>query len=141
MTHTTARDAASVALALLDQHWPPVPDLEDGPAGQALARLQADPRYLIGRLQQAMTALLASALPPMDPHTALLSQALKDAIDSRTNDCDHCGDDMCPRCSADRIQADRYHELARALGAMGDPPAIIPPRADQPEAAQDDSLA
>jgi hypothetical protein len=128
MTRTTAENPASVALALLDQHWPPIPDLEDGPAGEALGRLQADPRYLIGRFQQAMTALLTAGLPPMDPHTALLSQALKDAIDARTSTCDQCGDGICARCSADRIQADRYHELARALGAVGNPPVTIPPR-------------
>jgi hypothetical protein len=141
MTHTIGHNPASVVLALLDQHWPPVPDLEDGPAGQALARLQADPRYLIGRLQQAMTVLLAPSLPPMDPHTELLSQALKDAIDWRTNTCEQCGDDLCDQCRADWAQANRYHELARALGAMGHTPAITSPRAGQPPAEQDDSSA
>ena len=62
-----------------------------GPAGTTLAilpglgdsighryppSLEGDPRYLIGRLQQALTVDLGQDLPPMDAQTALLSQAL-----------------------------------------------------------------
>jgi hypothetical protein len=121
--HRTANNPVSLVLALLDRHWPPVPALEDGQTGEAVAKLETDPRYLVGRLQQAMTVLLAADLPPMDAQTALLSEALGDALAWRTRvdrPCDQCGDELCDQCSADWNQADRYHELARALGAVGD---------------------
>jgi hypothetical protein len=73
----------SLALALLDRTWPSIPALDDSPAGDVLARLETDPRCLVGRLQQAMTILLAADLPLMDPQTALLSPALDDALDWR----------------------------------------------------------
>jgi hypothetical protein len=84
-----------VALALLEQHWPSCPALEQ-------------------------------ELPPMDAQTALLSQALDDALAWRTHegrpcgDCDQNSEDFCDRCAADWAQADRYHELARALGTVED---------------------
>jgi len=141
MTHTTARrtdnSPISLVLALLNQHWPPAPALEDGQTGEALAKLEADPRYLVGRLQQALTILLTTDLPPMDPQTALLSQALGDALAWRTRTdrpCDQCGDELCDQCSADWNQADRYHELARALGAVGNRPVATSPGGDQPAA-------
>jgi hypothetical protein len=75
--------------------------------------------------------LMAPDLAPPDPLTALLSQAISDAQSWRLHDdrrpCPRCGDDLCPACSADWDQADRYHELARALGAMGNPPRYSPP--------------
>ena len=119
----TANSPVSLVLALLNRHWPAVPALEDGQTGEALAKLETDPRYLVGRLQQAMTVLLAAELPPMDAQTALLSQALDDALAWRTRvdrPCDQCGDELCDQCSADWNQADLYHELARALGAVGE---------------------
>ena len=121
---TTERVA--VALALLEQHWPTCPALEDSVHSRAPAGLEHDPRYLIGRLQQALTVLLEQDLPPMDAQTALLSQALDDALAWRTHegrpctDCDQNGEDFCDRCAADWAQADRYHELARALGTVDD---------------------
>jgi hypothetical protein len=132
MTDPTAHGPIPVALALLDQQWPPVSAMQDGTTGEGLARLKTDPRYLLGRLQQAMTVLLATDLPAMDPQTALLSQALQDALDWRTHrdrpcdQCNQCGDELCGQCSADWDQADRYHELARALGAVGDLPSARP---------------
>jgi hypothetical protein len=132
MTDTTRSGPVSIALALLDQHWPAVAALTDCPGAETLARLETDRRYLIGRLQQALTTLLAADLPPMDPQTALLSQAIADALDWRLHTgrpCARCGDSLCGECSADWDQAERYHELARALGAMGDrPPSPGPPR-------------
>jgi hypothetical protein len=119
----TANSPVSLVLALLDRHWPPVPALEDGQTGEALASLETDPRYLVGRLQQAMTVLLAADLPPMDAQTALLSQALDDALAWRTRvdrPCGECADELCDQCNADWNQADLYHELARALGAVGE---------------------
>jgi hypothetical protein len=115
-----------VALALLDQRWPVGPVIADTTGASAFTALQADPRYLIGRLQQALTALLATDLPPMDPQTSQLSQALADAIAWRHHDsrpCPNCAEALCGPCNADWDQADRYHALARALGAVGDLPA------------------
>jgi len=34
------------------------------------------------------------------------------------------GDEFCDRCAADWAQAERYHELARALGTVEDWPTI-----------------
>jgi hypothetical protein len=117
----------SVALALLDRQWPSSPPLVD-PIGadddraSAVIALESDPRYLIGRFQQALTALLATDLPPMDDTTSLLSQAIADAISWRRHDgrtCHQCQGGLCPACNADGDQADRYHALARSLGAVG----------------------
>jgi hypothetical protein len=126
----TTTGPVGVALALLERHWPSCPALEDSIDGRAPVCLERDPRYLIGRLQQALTVLLEQDLPPMDGQTALLSQALNDALAWRTHEgrpcaaCDQNGDDFCPACAADWAQADRYHELARALGAVDDWPTI-----------------
>jgi hypothetical protein len=126
----TTRRPVSVALALLERHWPSCPALDDSIDTKAPADLERDPRYLIGRLQQALTVLLEQDLPPMDAQTALLSQALHDALAWRTHEgrpctaCDENGEDFCDPCAADWEQADRYHELARALGAVDDWPTI-----------------
>lgn len=120
----TTTGPVGVALALLEQHWPSCPALEDSIDSRAPAGLERDPRYLIGRLQQALTVLLEQDLRPMDAQTALLSQALGDALAWRTHEgracaaCDQNSEDYCDSCTADRAQADRYHELARALGAV-----------------------
>ena len=119
-----------MALALLEQHWPSCPALEDSIDTRGPVGLERDPRYLIGRFQQALTVLLEQDLPPMDAQTALLSQALADALAWRTHEgrpcgvCEQSGEDFCDRCAADWAQADRYHELARALGAVDDWPTI-----------------
>jgi hypothetical protein len=122
-------DPVPVALALLDRWWPEVPSLADQPRADNLADLESNPRYLIGRLQQALTTLLAGSLPPMDPQTELLSQAIGDAIAWRLHDgrpCPRCTDSLCEACNADWDQADRYHALIRALGAIGDRPCARP---------------
>ena len=112
-----------VALALLEQHWPSCPALEDSIDARGPVGLERDQRYLIGRLQQSLTVLLEQDLPPMDGNTALLSQALGDALAWRTHEgrpcavCDESGDDFCAPCAADWAQADRYHDLTRGLGA------------------------
>jgi hypothetical protein len=120
----------SVARALLSQHWPVSAALTDQGHASAVSELENDPRYLIGRFQQALTVLLSSVLPPMDTQTSLLSQAIADAIawrlDNGDRPCQRCADSLCPACSADWDQADRYHALARALGAVGSPPASGP---------------
>jgi hypothetical protein len=126
-----------VALALLDRRWPASPPLTDATgsaASGAVTALETDPRFIIGRLQQAITSLLAADLPPMDSMTSLLSAALADAISWRMHDgrpCGRCGQSLCEPCNADWDQADRYHALARALGAVGEISAQVPnlPRA------------
>jgi len=139
MTHTSRTapchdGAVPVALALLDRTWPTGPQLADAVGAATVgsdrvAALETDPRYLIGRFQQALTALLATDLPPMDPPTGLLSQALADAIAWRQHQgrpCPRCADSLCDPCNADWDQADRYHALARTLGAVADPPPLRP---------------
>ena len=132
MTETSAHRPSGpvpVALALLDRQWPASPALTDAAgtsASGAVTALESDPRYVIGRLQQAITALLAADLPPMDPQTSLLSRAIADAIAWRQHDgrpCRRCAQSLCEPCNADWDQADRYHALARALGAVGEIPA------------------
>jgi hypothetical protein len=117
----------SIALALLDRHWPISPALSDQADVSAASEMEKDPRYLIGRLQQALTTLLSSVLPPMDTETSLLSQAIADAIAWRRHDgrgpCPRCAHSLCAACNADWDQVDRYHALARALGAVGTPPS------------------
>jgi hypothetical protein len=58
----------------------------------------------------------------MDSVTGLLAQALKDAIAWRQHECQHCGQSLCDQCNADWAQANRYHNLALMLGAVGDQP-------------------
>jgi hypothetical protein len=115
-----------VALALLDQQWPPVPALTACPGAQTQKQLATDPRYLVGRFQQAINVLLSDPPPPADHLTNLLTQALADAITWRLNrtPCPDCHDELCPACNGHWDQADRYHELARALGATGTQPSL-----------------
>ena len=126
----TTAGPVGVALALLEEHWPSCPALEDSIDTRAPVGLERDPRYLIGRLQQALTVLLEQDLTPMDAQTALMSQALGDALAWRTHKgracaaCGQSGEDFCDSCAADWAQADRYHDLARALGAIDDWPTI-----------------
>lgn len=130
MTDTHRIAPVPVALALIDRRWPPVPALSASPGAEALSQLATDPRYLAGRLQQALTVLLADPAPPSDALTALLSQALADAVAWRLHHgrpCDQCDDALCAACSADWDQIDHYHELARALGATGTRPGRTRP--------------
>jgi hypothetical protein len=117
--------AVPVALALLDRYWPGTTAPDAAAQAGALAALASDRRYLIGRFQQALSMLLAAELPPMDPLTCLLSRALDDALawrEHRGRPCADCpADDLCSACAADSDLADRYHALARSLGAVGDP--------------------
>ena len=117
-----------VALALLDRRQPLTPALADTAGQRAMAALEADPRYVIGRLHQALTDLLTGDLPSSDAPTTLLSQALADAIAWRYHRCTPCRDcaqSLCRPCTTDWNQADRYHALALTLGAVGDPPSVL----------------
>jgi len=137
-----------VAVALLDQVWAGIPHLAEAVGASvarraALSDLEKDPRYLIGRFQQALTALLDADLPPMDAMTCLVSEALADAIALRQHNwkpCRNCDESFtkvphCRRCTADFDQADRYHALVRALGAVHEPSTHRPGRS-APKAAR-----
>ena len=124
-----------LALALLDRRWPPSPVLADAARSGVLTALGRDARYLTGRLTQALAVLLADDLPGMDPPTALLSQAMADAIawrQHRDRPCARCGQSLCEPCGADWDQADRYHVLALTLGVVGDVPSPAPIRSAPP---------
>jgi hypothetical protein len=68
----------------------PLAILGDSPA---LDELEADPQFVIGRLFQALTALLERDVPPMDATARLLDEAICDAIEHRRT--------TCPKCTAD----------------------------------------
>ena len=82
-------DRAAVARALLDRWYPICPVLTDqamaslGDDLAAIEGLENDPRYLIGRLSQALTALLERDVPPLDATAQLLSEAIEDATNYR----------------------------------------------------------
>jgi len=130
MARPAPGDPIPVALVLLDRRQPLTPALADTAGGRAMAALEADPRYVIGRLHQALTDLLTGDLPPADAPTSLLSQALADAIAwryHRCRPCRHCAQSLCRACTTDWDQADRYHALALTLGAVGDHPGARNP--------------
>jgi hypothetical protein len=130
---------ASVARALLDRWAPvatPVADQEltmlnpDGGTGERYRELASDPRYLIGRLSQALTALLSADIPPMDATAELLGQAIEDAIAYRRRTCPACEREspetgICAGCWPSWRQANAYEGLSLSLGIIGDP---RPPR-------------
>jgi hypothetical protein len=128
MARSAPGDPIPVALALLDRRQPLTPALADTAGHRAMAALEADPRYVIGRLHQALTDLLTGDFPPADAPTSLLSQALADAIAwryHRCRPCRHCAQSLCRACTTDWDQADRYHALALTLGAVGDHPSVV----------------
>jgi hypothetical protein len=117
-----------VALALLDRRQPLTPALAETAGHRAMAAREADPRYVIGRLHEALTDLLTGDLPPADAPTSLLSQALADGIAwryHRCRPCRHCAQSLCRACTTDWDQADRYHALALTFGAVGDRPGVL----------------
>ena len=128
---------ASIARALLDRWFPvdtPRSDQAltmldpDGDTAENWHKLQNDPRYLIGRLQQALTALLAAEVPPMDATAQLLGQAIEDAIKYRCRRCRACPPDgICAKCWPDWRQASAYEALWSELGIIDDRPVRRPP--------------
>jgi hypothetical protein len=128
----------SLALQLLREFTPltpPVADVAFLVLGEGRHQeLQADPRYLIGRLQQALTALLDAHpyLPPMDAQTELLADALGDAIEYRryriSDGCAECIalDEICAAHNEDWIRSERYEALLIALGCTADDPLPRP---------------
>jgi hypothetical protein len=123
---------ASVARALLDRYVP-VDSLRsdqaltvldpDGGGAENWDALQNDPRYLIGRLQQALTALLQADVPAMDATAQLLGDAISDAIHYRRRTCPRCPDgSVCAKCWQDNWrQANAYEALWSELGIIGEP--------------------
>ena len=127
---------ASVARALLDRWFPvdsPRSDqaltvlCPDGISSENLRKLETDPRYLIGRLQQALTALLQAEVPPMDATAQLLGEAIEDAISYRRRRCNACPPDgMCAKCWPSWRQASAYEALWSELGIISEkrPPRL-----------------
>jgi len=126
----------SVALALLG----PVDPVVDDAATNALYRegigmaraeeLASDPRYVIGRLHQALTALLADEVPPMDATAVLLGEAIRDAIAYRERECPQCRPDgSCSVCWPHWRKAGEYRALCVDLGivdALPQPLTAVP---------------
>jgi hypothetical protein len=126
-------DRAVVARALLDRWFPICPVLTDqamASLGDDLAAIEGlgnDPRYLIGRLSQALTALLERDVPPLDATAQLLSEAIEDAANYRRRVCRDCPpDSFCARCAAGWRKAERYEGLWRDLGLIGELPRPRP---------------
>jgi hypothetical protein len=127
---------ASIARALLDRWFPvdsPRSDQAvtmldpDGQGSRNWNALESDPRYLIGRLQQALTALLQAEVPPMDATARLLDEAIRDAITYRRRTCAKCAaDGICAKCWPDWRQASAYEALWGELGIIGDRPVKRP---------------
>jgi hypothetical protein len=124
---------AAVARALLDRYCPVENVIDDNALhnlfgdGAAKTEIESDPRYLIGRLQQALTALLQRETPPLDATMTLLAEAIADAIEYRSHSCPKChGEDPCAECTEDYNRAGRYEGLWRELGTIANFP---PPRA------------
>jgi hypothetical protein len=120
---------AAVARALLDRYFPVDNVIADNMLHNlrgdfaAYAEMESDPRYLIGRLQQALTALLQRETPPLDATMTLLAEAIADAISYRSHHCPKCpGEEPCADCTADYNRAGLYESLWRELGTIGELP-------------------
>ena len=121
---------ASVARALLDRYLPVTPPVDDqaltmlnpdGGMGEKFRELENDPRFLIGRLMQALTALLSADIPPMDATAQLLGQAIQDAVAYRRRTCPQCAPEgICARCWPNWAQASAYEGLWLELGVIAD---------------------
>jgi hypothetical protein len=126
-------DRAPVARALLNRWYPICPVLTDqamaslGDDLAAIEGLESDPRYLIGRLSQALTALLERDVPPLDATAQLLSEAIEDAVNYRRRVCRDCPtDSLCARCAEGWRKAERYEGLWRDLGLIDELPRPRP---------------
>jgi hypothetical protein len=124
---------ARVARALLDRWFPVHPVLGDqalasiGDDMDAVEELESDPRYLIGRLSQALTALLEREVPPLDATAQLLGEAIEDAATFRRRVCRNCPPEgVCARCAPDWRRAEAYEALWRELGLIGELPRPRP---------------
>jgi hypothetical protein len=132
---------AAVARALLTRYAPTEPVIEDttyaflGWKHQALADLERNPRYLIGRLTQVLTQLLEEETPPLDATEQLLSDAIRDAARYRLDRAHLCCPDGCDRCEPDCLRAEQYQSLWGQLGLVDElpkPPAGLRMAGGQP---------
>jgi hypothetical protein len=87
-----------------------------------MQELTADPRYVIGRLSQALTTLVKQmdGAPPLNPVEQLLAQAIEDAAKFRRGAAGACCDEGCEKCLPDERQADLYKGLWAQLGLIGE---------------------
>src|SRR5712691_7012367 len=123
----------SVAMALLGPIRPLL-DLtmtdalcQDGHDTSRADELESDPRYIIGRLHQALTALLAGDIPAPDATAVLLAEALHDAISYQERDCPQCGlAGSCGACWKHWRKASQYRALAVDLGVIETAPVQVP---------------
>jgi hypothetical protein len=116
---------AAVARALLGPVHPVLDNQALAILGDSreLGELHSDPRFVIGRLFQALTALLERDVPPMDATAQLLDEAIRDAIACRHTTCPKCPlDEPCTDCAANWGKALRYEGLWDALGVIGELP-------------------
>jgi hypothetical protein len=122
-------DRVQVARELLRRYAPTEPVVLDealaflGWNTPALTELQSDPRYQIGRLTQALSALLRVDVPPPDAVGRLLIEAIGDAIHYRQIQC--CGGE-CEKCRPEWIKADLYMSLYGQLGLIEEWPVRRP---------------
>ena len=122
-------DRAAIARALLTRYAPSHPEISNEMAAflgwdiPALDELERNPLYLIGRLTQALSELLARDTPPLDATATLLTEAIADAIAYRQARPAGCGPDcVCSRCEAGFVKAARYNALHGLLGLVGELP-------------------
>ena len=122
---------AVIARALLDRYSPLLPAVGDHMThvqrGDLAAHLELenDPKYIIGRLSQALTALLGpdEIIPPLDASATLLAQAIEDAIRYRESRCADCPPEgICNECMLNCHQAGLYENLWRELGLIANLP-------------------
>jgi hypothetical protein len=125
-------DRAAVARALLGDGDSLVCDQAhavmgwDRAASKRMDELTGDPRFLIGRLWQALTALVEADVPPPDATGRLLMEAIEDAITYRRHSCSSCRDEGCGQCSPDWRKAELYFGLYAQLGLIEDRPPRRP---------------
>jgi hypothetical protein len=122
---------AAVARALLERYVPVEPVISDemlaflGWDIPKLNEIESDPRYLIGRLTQALAALLAEDVPPLDATATLLTGAIRDAMAYRQRTCPKCGPDLvCAECEPGWQLAHRYWSLYGQLGLIENLPPL-----------------
>jgi hypothetical protein len=122
---------AAIAVALLDRYAPVLPPVWDHISHvqrgdmAAFRDLESDPKFLIGRLSQALSALLEPDVPPLDASATLLAQAVQDAIKYRSRLCPECPDEsVCSKCMPNWHQGALYENLWRELGLIANLPPL-----------------
>lgn len=121
---STPGDHAAVARALLGPVQPPIENAAQSFLGlEGIRELLDDPRFLMGRLAQALTTLLNGDVAPPNAAEELLIDAIRDAIDYRQQTCPRCGPEgVCSACAPGWEQAARYEWLWNELGLISEKP-------------------